>query len=163
MKRLILMRHAKSDWSGGATSDHDRALNKRGRTSAAKLGNWMRETDLTPDQILSSSAVRTQETLARLELPDDIDVSFTRDLYLAPPDRILAALQNAAGAVVLMIGHNPGIAMMAEHVLSQQPDLAGFERYPTGATLVADFQIDEWKKANWGNAQMAHFVMPRDL
>jgi phosphohistidine phosphatase len=38
MKRLILMRHAKSDWSGGALTDHDRMLNKRGRVSAAALG-----------------------------------------------------------------------------------------------------------------------------
>ena len=69
MKRLILMRHAKSDWGDPMLPDHDRPLNKRGRRAASALGHWMREAGLRPDQILCSSATRTQETCARLALP----------------------------------------------------------------------------------------------
>jgi phosphohistidine phosphatase len=163
MKRLILMRHAKSDWSGGATTDHARALNARGRESAAALGKWMRETGLHPDQVLCSSAERTQETLALLQVPADVKTDLLRALYLAEPQKILSLLRKATGEVVLIIGHNPGIGEMAARLLHDLPSDQRFHNYPTGATLVADFHVDEWKKASWGIAQLAHFVVPRDL
>ena len=67
MKRLILVRHAKSDWSLGM-ADHDRPLNVRGRASAAAIGRWLREKNLRPDQVLCSTATRTRETLDLLDL-----------------------------------------------------------------------------------------------
>ena len=59
MLRLILMRHAKSDWSHLDLSDHDRPLNNRGKASAAALGDWLRVKSYLPDQVLSSTAART--------------------------------------------------------------------------------------------------------
>lgn len=163
MKRLILMRHAKSDWSGGASNDHDRILNPRGQKAAAALGDWLRTNDLIPDQVLSSSSRRTRETLDRLHLPDEIDVGFLRPLYLAPAQVILNTLKAATGETVLIIGHNPGIGMMAEGALKTLPDDPQFMQYPTGATLVADFGITDWADADWGKANARHFVVPRAL
>ncbi len=163
MKRLILMRHAKSDWSGGASSDHDRILNPRGRTAATALGNWLRENDLIPDQVLCSSAMRTKETCVRLGLPSEIEVTYLRPLYLASTEVILDTLQAAQGNCVLMIGHNPGIGMMADAVLAAKPKHPQFNQYPTGATLVADFDMTDWAKAGWGKAIARHFTVPRDL
>lgn len=163
MKRLILMRHAKSDWSAGASSDHDRPLNKRGRNAAAHLGDWLREHDLVPDQVLSSSAMRTKETLARLALPDGIATNFTRDLYLATHNEIMTTVQTATGNVVLLIGHNPGISIMASEAIVEQPVHPKFDAYPSGATMVADFDITDWHDAGWGNANARHFVVPREL
>ena len=163
MKRLILMRHAKSDWSSGASSDHDRPLNPRGRKSAQALGDWLRSHDLFPDQVLCSTAARTRETLDRLGLVDDTDVSFHRPLYLASAEVILNTLKTAKGDTVLMLGHNPGIAMMAQDICASAPDHRQFMTYPTGATLVADFDIAEWSKAGWEQANARHFVVPRDI
>lgn len=164
MKRVIVMRHAKSDWSGTAMTDHDRALNKRGRSSAVALGNWLRDIDLTPDTILCSSAMRTRETLLRLNLAEpETDTTTTRDLYLASEDQILAALQRAKGACVLIIGHNPGIGTFAANILGATHPHPEFRMYPTGATLIADFDIDTWARANWQNAIARHFTVPRDL
>lgn len=162
MKQLILMRHAKSDWTG-ASSDHDRPLNPRGRQAAKALGDWLRANDLVPDQIQCSSATRTQETLLRLGLDEGIDTLLTRDLYLATHDEILSVAQQAMGACVLMIGHNPGIGNCAELVLDHPADHPQFQQYPTGATLVADFDIADWADAGWGNANARHFIVPRDL
>lgn len=163
MKRLILMRHAKSDWSGGPSNDHDRPLNPRGRTASAALGKWLRDADLIPDQVLCSSAMRTRETLVRLDLSTDIATEENRALYLASADKILANLQKATGATVLMLGHNPGIGMAAEALLAEIPPHPQFMQYPTGATLVADFDIDSWDQAGWGKANARHFVVPREL
>lgn len=163
MKRLILMRHAKSDWSGGASSDHDRPLNARGRTAAENLGVWLRDTGLIPDQVLCSSAERTGETCLLLGLDETTKVTFTRDLYLATHHEILAALRGATKDVVLMIGHNPGISIVASEILRKRPEHPKFDAYPTGATLVADCDLTDWRDVGWGNAIARHFVVPREL
>jgi len=163
MKRLILMRHAKSDWSGGAITDHDRPLNARGRAAAKKLGEWLHTQNILPDHVLTSSAARTQETLALLSLDPKTPTDVARDLYLATQTQILKAVQQAQGDTVLVIGHNPGIGFCAGEIVTSRPDGADFDRYPTGATLVADFDIDTWQNAEWGTAAPHLFVVPKDL
>ena len=152
MKRLILMRHAKSDWSSGAGSDHDRPLNARGVAAAEALGGWLRAQNIAPG-----------ETYLGLGLAEDIPTTFTRDLYLATHTEMMAALRQATGDVVLMLGHNPGISIVAAELIDTPPDHPKFEQYPTGATLVADLEMDDWRDADWGKAIARHFVVPRDL
>jgi len=163
MKRLILMRHAKSDWSGGATGDHDRPLNARGRKSATGLGDWLRDGSFIPDQVLCSSAARTKETLARLGLPESAEVTLTRELYLASEDRILKHLQGASGDCVMVICHNPGVGVFADMIVKTPPEHGDFMGYPTGATLVADFDVDTWGAIRWGTGKVFDFAVPRDL
>lgn len=163
MKRLILMRHAKSDWSDGLTSDHDRVLNPRGQRSTALLGQWLRDEELIPDEVLCSSAARTRETFVRLDLPEDTPAHFERGLYLASEDQILDRIQRAKGNVVLVVGHNPGIGFCAERLLPAPLEHPQFAKYPTGATLVADFDIDHWADAKWRTATARHFTVPRAL
>lgn len=163
MKRLILMRHAKSDWSSGAASDHDRPLNARGIASAVALGKWLRAQDILPDQVLCSSAERTGETYLKLGLPADTPTTFTRDLYLATHNEMLTAIRQATGDVVLMLGHNPGISITAAQLISTPPEHPKFDQFPTGATLVVDFEIDDWHEVDWEKAIARHFVVPRDL
>lgn len=163
MKELILMRHAKSDWSAGGGGDHERPLNKRGRQAAAALGDWLRAEDLLPDEVLCSDAMRTRETLLRLDLPSGVSQTFSRDLYLATHDDLLRALRAAKGDRVLMVGHNPGIGWCAEALLDVPPDHPQFSSYPTCATLVAQFDITDWSQADWGKAKARHFVVPREL
>ncbi|MBE9638979.1 SixA phosphatase family protein [Salipiger mangrovisoli] len=161
MKRLILMRHAKSDWSVGMP-DHARPLNERGRKSAVALGKWLRAEGILPDQVLCSSAARTRETLDLLSLAD-VPVRFEDRLYLAGPSTLLKSLQAADGDTVLMLAHNPGIAEFANGIVRHAPDHPKFAAYPTGATLVADFDIDGWQDAQAGTADSHAFTVPRDL
>ncbi|MFB9149952.1 SixA phosphatase family protein [Roseovarius ramblicola] len=161
MKRLILMRHAKSDWNNPALPDHDRPLNKRGRRAATALGAWLRAHDLAPDEILCSTATRTQETCARLALPRAPELHAA--LYLAEPPEMLDLLRAASGDTVLMIGHNPGIAEFAASLTATPPDHDRFEDYPTGATLVAAFGNGTWRDLRPGTGRVQHFVIPREL
>ncbi|MBN9678292.1 SixA phosphatase family protein [Salipiger bermudensis] len=160
MKRLILMRHAKSDWSTGG-ADHQRPLNKRGRNSAKALGNWLRAQGLAPDQALCSSASRTRETLALLDL--EVRTRYEDRLYHAGPVAMLKCLSEAEGDTVIMVGHNPGIAEFADELMATPPRHPRFADYPTGATLVADFEIDDWSALEPGTGTATGFVIPREL
>ncbi|MCR9127702.1 MAG: histidine phosphatase family protein [Rhodobacteraceae bacterium] len=158
MPRLILMRHAKSDWATGQP-DHERPLNRRGRTAATALGQWLRAQGHIPDQAIVSSAQRTFETFEGLDL--DLEPQFTRTLYLAEPQTMMAVLHKATGDCVLMIGHNPGIADLAHSLVRRAPAHHGFATYPTGATLVIDFAEPGWGDVRQGVA--VDFIVPRDL
>lgn len=158
---LILMRHAKSSWSDPGQSDHDRPLNKRGKRSARALGGWLRGHGHTPDQILCSSAVRAQLTCQGLEL--GLPAPAVPALYLAEPEAMLQVLQKATGRCVLMIGHNPGIGDFARRILSQPPQHDRFADYPTGATLVAGFDVPGWAQAGWHSGTPIDFIVPRAL
>ncbi|MGR3461990.1 MAG: SixA phosphatase family protein [Roseovarius sp.] len=161
MKRLILMRHAKSDWGDPTLPDRDRPLNARGRRSATALGGWLRAKGAVPDQILCSSSERTQETCARLNLP--LAPGLHDALYLAEVPDMLRLLRGATGSQVLMLGHNPGIAEFAACLVAAPPDHPRFGDYPTGAALVARFEIDDWADVAPGTGTALHFTIPRDL
>lgn len=162
MKRLILMRHAKSDWSDLTATDHERTLNTRGIRSAQAMGDWLRREGFLPDAILCSDAARTQQTLTLLALPDAPTV-FTRKLYLAEADVMARLLEQQTGDCVLMVAHNPGTAILAERLLQTLPDQPEFDAFPTCATLVADFEIDAWRGLEMGKGVAVHFTLPRSL
>ena len=161
MKTLILMRHAKSDWTSGIDSDHARPLNPRGRASALALGDWLRDKSWLPDEVLCSSALRTRETLEGLGL--EAPVRFLDVLYHAGPEVMQETLKAAQGDTVLLIGHNPGIAEFARLLLAEAPRHGRFRDYPTGATLIARFPLDTWSALRWGIGEAAAFVVPREL
>ena len=161
MKRLILMRHAKSSWGDPDEPDHDRPLNRRGQHSAEALGGWLRDNNYRPDQVLSSTATRTRETLDRVRLTAQAE--FVDALYLAGAERMLAVLRQAKGDSVLMLGHNPGIAGLAQALVVPPPDHSRFFDYPTCATLVANFEIADWADLAPGTGRVRDFVIPREL
>jgi phosphohistidine phosphatase len=164
-KRLILTRHAKSSWDDPMMSDHDRPLNARGRGAAADLGGWLASRGYLPDEVLSSDAVRTRETWEGIApaIPAPPQLTLKPTLYHAGPDVMLAVLRHATGETVMMIGHNPGIAEFAARLLARPPVAPDFHRYPTGATLVATFEVDSWADIGFGMGTMRDFIVPREL
>lgn len=165
MRRLILTRHAKSDWSGPATRDHDRPLNPRGRDAATRLGGWLAGKGHIPDQVLCSTAERTRETWARIApaLPGEIAIDYLPELYHAAPMDMMAALQGATGQTVLILGHNPGIGAFAHAMPREMPAHVKFTKYPTAATLILDFAIEDWREVQPGTGEVVDFVIPREL
>lgn len=161
MKRLILMRHAKSSWSDATLGDRDRPLNGRGRASADALGNWLRQKSYVPDQTLSSSSARTRETFERLGF--SCDARFLDALYHAGPEDMLQVLRQATGQTVLMLGHNPSICWLAHWLVASMPSHTRFADYPTGATLVVHFPVEHWQGLARGTGLVRDFVVPREL
>ncbi|KFI26237.1 histidine phosphatase family protein [Haematobacter massiliensis] len=163
--RLILTRHAKSSWGDPTAADFDRKLNNRGQQAATDIGAWLAERGYLPQQVLCSTAMRTRQTWERMaqHLPEPKALHFVPELYHAEPAVILALLRQAEEPVVALIGHNPGIGEFAQRIVSDPPVHRDFGRYPTGATLIVDFEEDRWKDIAPRSGRTVDFVTPRDL
>ncbi|TVS02260.1 MAG: histidine phosphatase family protein [Rhodobacteraceae bacterium] len=165
--RLILTRHAKSDWDNPLLSDHERPLNSRGRRAAPRIGRWLVENDYLPQQALVSDAVRTRETwdLISAQFQHKVKVRFVPAIYQAHgnPDVMLDVLGTAEADTVILIGHNPGIAALAGQLLRERPEQESFIRYPTCATMVAEFEVPRWSALAWRSGALRDFIVPRQL
>lgn len=177
MRKLLLLRHAKSDRSQSsdvARNDHARPLNARGRMAAAAMGNYMREKDCLPELVLCSTSKRTRETLEILlaTLGSSPEIQFGRRLYLAEWPKLLEVVRAApdAASPLLVVGHNPGMEQLA-HALAGQPKTIAERKFakemalkfPTCALAVLDFKIAGWRAMNPGIGRLADFVRPKDL
>lgn len=163
--RLILIRHAKSSWSDPFADDHARVLNKRGQASAKAIGRWMVEEGYLPDTVLCSDAARTQETadLILASLDPKPRLKLSGRIYHAAPDPILDLVRKQTDTTVAVIGHNPGIGMLANGLVQSAPDHHRFSDYPTCASTVIDFKGDRWAEVQPGTGRCKAFVVPRDL
>lgn len=160
MKTLILLRHGKSDWSV-SVPDHGRPINRRGRDAAVRMAQWMAGEGLTPDHMLVSSAVRTQQTAERLlSVWGDVAKVSLKTLYLADPDTILGAIRSQGkGDTLLVLGHNPGLERMAAH-LSRDPCPPDM---PTCAAAVQRLSVSRWSDVAYGTGELLHHVTPKSL
>jgi len=170
MRRLMLLRHAKSDWSTPGQRDIDRALSSRGRESAAVMGRYMAQHGLVPDRVLVSSARRTRETWELLAPSFDRQPAFAYEprLYEASPSRLLEILRGADPAVhaLLVIGHNPGLQEVAASLVATGDIDARqqmLEKFPTAGLAILDFPTDDWRNLKPDTGRLDRFVIPRAL
>ncbi len=165
MKRLILTRHQKSSWDNVHDTDHQRTLNDRGRQGCVLIGNWLLEQNFIPDQVLSSTAVRCVETWAGIAetMDSNAPVVYESGLYHSSPDLILTHLQKATGDTVLLTAHNPGIGEFAGRICAKQPDHDRFFGYPSGATTLVEFDVDDWADITFGSGECRGFTIPSAL
>lgn len=170
MRRLMLLRHAKSDWSLAGQTDHVRDLAPRGRKAAPLMGRYMTEHGFIPDHAIVSTATRTRETwrLVADALPIRPSVTFEDRIYEASPGNILATIAQAPAAAqsLLVIGHNPGFHETANLLIGSgdrrmRKNL--LDKFPTAALAVIDFDIDDWPAIRRGNGRLACFVTPRAI
>lgn len=163
--RLILTRHAKSSWDDPSQSDHDRPLNARGEQAAPLVAKWLAAQGHIPAEVVSSTARRTLQTWSAMapHFPDGILLRRSPDLYHAAPDTMLKVLHGCATHCVMMLGHNPGIAGLASALIANTVDHPRFGRYPTCATLVVDFDVQDWSDVDPGSGTAVDFIVPRDL
>lgn len=169
-KRLILLRHAKSAWDNPSVADFDRPLSSRGRKAAPVVGAWLARRGLVPGLVLCSSARRAAETLdlASAGWQTKPTVRKLKTLYLAMPREMLRRLQ-AVGRepdVVMLVGHNPGIADLANWLCSQgkaehRANLA--RKFPTGAVAVIDFDVEDWAEVDAETGTLVEFATPKQI
>jgi phosphohistidine phosphatase len=167
MKRLFLLRHAKSSWKDSSLPDHDRPLAGRGKRASKAMAAYMREHRIEPALVLCSSATRARQTLDRVArgLGVSPDVRIESELYEASAAGLLSRLQRVDDAVpsVMLIGHNPSIERLALDLANGGPELAELgDKYPTGALATVDFD-GTWSTLEPDAARLVDFVKPRDL
>lgn len=163
--RLILTRHAESVCSDDPLKDHNRVLDPRGRRTADAIGGWMAARGHVPGRALLSSARRATETWSRIarRLPGAVETRTSGDLYHAAPESVLAELAVETASCVIVVAHNPGLAALAQWLVRETPQRVEFHRYPTGATLVLDLDVRDWRAVGARSADVVDFVVPRDL
>jgi phosphohistidine phosphatase len=163
MKRLTLVRHAKSDWSLPGQNDWDRPLNKRGQRDAPEMARRLRSRRLRPDLILSSPAVRaltTATVMAReLKVPAALVLQDER-LYLASPPDLLSAIRELGGDArhLMVFGHNPGLTECANRLSAGDQ----IDNLPTCGVFTAQFEIATWGELDWHSGSGAEFDYPKN-
>lgn len=163
MKTLLLMRHAKSSFKEGDLPDFERPLSKRGEKDAPRMGKLLKEKDLEPDLILSSTAQRASQTaeLVAEKCKYEREIVFVQSFYLGEPDAYMSVLRDLDeedADTVLVIGHNPGL----ESLLQMLTDKV--ESLPTSAIAHLELPIRTWKALNTEIiAHLKHLYRTRDI
>lgn len=149
-RTLVLMRHAKAE--NAAASDHARDLTPQGRASAAEAGRWLAEQVSVPDLVLASDAVRTLATWreAALAAGWDVEPRASAAMYAAGPESALDLIREVPSdvATLVVVGHNPTVAYLAELLDDGNGDDDAITRlvsmgYPPGAATLFSFS-GEW-------------------
>lgn len=161
MKTLLLLRHGKAAQEGTG-ADRDRPLVQQGKRSAEVVGHLLRDDDLVPDRIITSSAERARDTArgvaAAAEFRGAVDE--LDQLYLAEPQAYITAVRELGGTAdrLLVVGHNPGLEALALILTGAPLSL------PTAGLVVCALPI-----ANFGDltlqirGNLTRFVRPKDL
>jgi phosphohistidine phosphatase len=171
MKTLLLMRHAKADARQPEQDDFDRPLAPTGRADAARVAGFLSAEGLAPALVICSAARRAEETWACLaqQLGDAIDLKMDEDLYSAMPAGMLQAVREAPAAAspLLLIGHNPGMEMLARSLAGHASVPAACKDlnfdYPSSGLAVIEFDIETWPDAAPGEGRLTHFITPKTL
>ena len=160
MKRLILMRHAEAGWHINM-DDHERPLSASGIRDAKKIGSWLKEKEYIPDEVISSTSVRTRETLSYLFL--ECPQIFEKSLFLADAEQMKSTLKTLLSETVILLAHNPGITELAHDLMNHEEKHENFMDFPAASTLVIDFKADRWSDVKSDSGIFVDFVMPLQL
>ena len=170
MKKVILLRHAKSSWSDPTLDDHDRPLNGRGKAAAPVIGAWLAHRKHIPDTVLCSSSERTKQTVRRMKgaLPGLPEPEVDPALYHASPTTMrdrLAQLPEDCDTVML-VGHQPGLGALVRKLANgreQRRCKRAYEHFPTAAAAVLEVDVDAWSDLDFAQARFVDFAKPREL
>jgi phosphohistidine phosphatase len=175
MRRLMLLRHAKTENDAPSRRDLDRRLDNRGRRDAAEIGRWIgRHPPFFPDLVLVSHAIRALQTWeiawgAMKDLAPEPQVEILPGLYGAAPSQLLEIIRAASEADpqrLMLVGHNPGmhelaLALAGSGEAAARKALA--EKLPTSGLVAFDFEIDDWADVAFRRGRLVLFVTPKLL
>ena len=166
--RLWLLRHAKSSWDNPALDDSDRPLAPRGERAADRMRGYLDAEGVRPALVLSSSAVRARQTLARVlpALGPDLEIRIEPRLYVFSADPLLDRLKDVPEGVasVMVVGHNPALHELALMLASRGDRLEDLARkLPTAALAEIRSPSDSWSELGEEPAELTRFVVPREL
>lgn len=155
---LLVMRHAKSSWKDGQLSDHQRPLNSRGRKAAPLMAQVLADRSLVPQLVISSTAVRAQQTV-ELMLPQwsqSVEIVFEDSLYLAHPRSYLNVIADHCSDQqrVMVVGHNPGLEYLIEYLTGTD------EVMSTGAIAIMTTQ-SPWNDLE--DCQLLEVLRPKEV
>ncbi len=167
MRRLMLLRHAKTERAEPGERDRDRRLTKRGRADAPVIGAYMARHGLTPDLAIVSPARRAQETwtLLAAAFAKAPRVAEDERIYNANTDSLIEVIgETRAARLLLIVGHNPGLHDLAVQLIASgnvEPRQQVAEKLPTSGLVVIELPFDDWSRVRPHAGRLERFVTPR--
>lgn len=161
MKTLYLIRHAKSSWKHPELRDHDRPFNKRGENDAPLMAKILKQQNIFPDIILSSTAVRAivyAKILAEKLDYKKNNIDANTKLYLADEEEILKIVKNIKdkNKIAFLVGHNPGITYFANSLCNY-----AIENISTSGVFGCEIDVNSWNDVEYGKGKFLMFEYPR--
>ncbi len=158
LRKIILLRHAKSSWKDPSLRDFDRPLSKMGMKDTKLMKVHMASLIKEVDKIYSSPSIRTSQTINQLA-PEFSRVNYVESLYLGDVSIALSLLESIQTRIktVMIVGHNPCIEETMA-IIWKKP----VEKFPTCAVAVFSLQ-NGWGKTATPVGNLEKFVKPRDL
>ncbi|UPJ56483.1 histidine phosphatase family protein [Bradyrhizobium sp. 192] len=175
MRRLMLLRHAKTETDAPSGRDQDRRLDDRGDKDAARIGDWIATHPPFPDTVLVSHAVRARQTwdTAWEAMKDRVptpQVEILPELYGADPAQILDSIRTATAPAdpkqLLLVAHNPGMHEAALMLMGGgDPDGARAlaDNLPTAGLAIFDFDVKDWGDVAYRRGRLVLFTSPKLL
>jgi phosphohistidine phosphatase len=175
MRRLMLLRHAKTESDAPSGRDQDRRLDDRGRRDAAEIGGFIASHPPFPGCVLVSPATRAHQTweLAWAAMKDVVpppQVELLPELYGADPAQLLQAIHAACATDpkrLMVIGHNPGMHELALALTDGSGEPAArkalADNLPTSGLAIFDFAVDDWADVAFRRGRLVRFVSPKLL
>jgi phosphohistidine phosphatase len=167
MRRLMLLRHAKTERAEPGERDRDRKLTARGRADAPLIGAYMARHHLAPELALVSPAERAQESwkLLAASLKKPPQVVTDERIYNATTEKLMTVLSEPRRArSLLLVGHNPGLHDLAVELIAAG-DAEARERVsaklPTAGLVIIDLALDDWQLLHAHSGRLDRFVSPR--
>ena len=167
MKRLYLLRHAKSSWDDLTLADHDRPLAPRGRRAAKVIAKHLGRKGISPELVLCSPSTRTRQTLKRLApgLRKNADVRIEPELYAASAPTCSRCCTRWPDEVesVMLIGHNPGIQDLALSLAGAGSEIPRLRsKFPTAGLATLELN-GTWRELAPESAELVSLVTPKEL
>jgi phosphohistidine phosphatase len=170
VKRLTILRHAKSSWGDPGLRDFDRPLNDRGWKAARRMGRELKRRGIAFDLVIASPAARVRETIDGLteELKLNVEIRFEPRMYGATSDMLLSIVRDLpeSAHAPLLVGHNPGLQQfvidLAESNGGKLRDRVSV-KFPTAALAQIDLEAGSWADVEPGSGEIAELILPKEL
>lgn len=161
MKTLFLLRHAKTEHAAPGVPDLDRKLTPQGSADALRVGEYLKQSEPTVEQIISSPAIRARETteLVQQAAGLDFEVQYDRRMYEADPQLMLDIVSESEAGLscILLVGHNPALEDFVRGLTGQLVSLSA------GSLAQVESLKSNWIEVKPGNCTLKFALRPAEM
>lgn len=160
MKTLYILRHGKSSWAEPDMDDFNRPLLPKGQRRTQRIANYIKEKKLSIDLIISSPAVRAQESAKIIASELYCDITTNKKLYPGYSSQILETLFIQSDAInsIMIVGHNPGLTSLVHDLID-----SNIEWLPTSGLASVSFDTTTWIQIPMASKLSSNIVTPKML
>lgn len=170
MRRLTILRHAKSSWDDPHLEDYNRPLNDSGWKAARRMARELEKRKMKFDLIIASPAARVRETIDGLtqKLRFNVEIRFEPRMYAASEEMLLMIVRDIreSAHAPLLVGHNPGLQQLLVALTHKDPDDLRSrveEKFPTAALATIELPAHRWTDVKLATGEITELILPKQL